>query len=417
MTKTKDLKIKDRLRIHKAIEKMTLKDQLKEITRGTVDTHTEEDLVRKLNEERPLNVKFGVDPTAPDIHLGHTVPLQKLKQFQDFGHNIQLIIGDYTAMIGDPSGRSETRPTLSNDEIRKNMETYQNQVFKILDSERTELLYNSEWLSQFSGEDIIRLGSKYTVQQLLQRRDFNERIKQNKPLSVTELLYPLLVGYDSVHLKSDIEIGGTDQLFNLIASREIQKAYGQEPEVVITLPMLEGLDGVKKMSKSLGNAIGVTEDPDSMYGKIMSLSDGVMWRYYELLSNKSLEEIEDMKSLRKNPMKYKMELALEIVSKYHGENAAISSERYFGQVHRMRGLPDTLEELLIDYKSGLGIVNLLRKTGRASTNSEARRLIQGGGVKIDGEKVSDPSSQIEPKDGQILQIGKNFYRKIRFSKD
>ena len=206
-------------------------------------------------------------------------------------------------------------------------------------------------------------------------------------------------------------------MFNLIASREIQKAYGQEPEVVITLPMLEGLDGVKKMSKSLGNAIGVTEDPDSMYGKIMSLSDGVMWRYYELLSNKSLEEIEDMKSLRKNPMKYKMELALEIVSKYHGENAAISSERYFGQVHRMRGLPDTLEELLIDYKSGLGIVNLLRKTGRASTNSEARRLIQGGGVKIDGEKVSDPSSQIEPKDGQILQIGKNFYRKIRFSKD
>ncbi len=244
---------------------MTLEDQLNEFRRGTVNILTEEELVRKLKQNRPLNVKFGVDPTAPDIHLGHTVPLQKLKQFQDLGHNIQLIIGNYTVMIGDPSGRSETRPPLTREEIENNMETYQKQVFKVLDPKKTPLVYNSLWLEKFSGTDIIKLGSKYTVQQLLQRRDFGERIKQNRPLSVTELLYPLLVGYDSVHLKSDVEIGGTDQLFNFMASREIQKAYEQEPEVIITLPLLEGVDGVKKMSKSFGNAIGVNDDPNDMY--------------------------------------------------------------------------------------------------------------------------------------------------------
>ncbi len=396
---------------------MTLENQLKEIRRGTVDILTEEDLVSKLNENRPLNVKFGVDPTAPDIHLGHTVPLQKLKQFQDFGHNIQLVIGDYTAMIGDPSGRSETRPTLTREKISENMKTYETQVFKILDPEKTELLYNSEWLSQFSGEDMIRLGSRYTVQQLLQRRDFNDRIQKNKPLSVTELLYPLLVGYDSAHLKSDIEIGGTDQLFNFMASREIQKAYGEEPEVVITLPMLEGLDGVRKMSKSLGNAVGVTEHPENMYGKIMSIPDDLMWRYYELLSNKSIEEIEEMKSSGKNPMQYKMTLASEIVSRYHGESAAVDSEKYFNQVHRRRNLPENLEQMSINYQSESGIIPLLRKSGKANTNGEARRLIHGGGVKIDGERIDDSYYQIEPKDGQVLQIGKNFYRELRFAKD
>lgn len=396
---------------------MILEDQLKEIRRGTVDILTEEDLVRKLKENRPLNIKFGVDPTAPDIHLGHTVPLQKLKQFQDMGHNIQLIIGDYTAMIGDPSGRSETRPTLNREKIEENMQTYQNQVFKVLDPNKTELLYNSDWLGKFSGEDLIRLGSKYTVQQLLQRRDFNERINQNKPLSVTELLYPLLVGYDSAHLRSDVEIGGTDQLFNFMASREIQKAHGQNPEVVITLPMLEGLDGVKKMSKSLGNAVGVTEDPNNMYGKIMSLSDDLMWRYYELLSDRALEEIEEMKSSGRNPMEYKQALASEIVSRYYGKDATGDAEEYFNQVHRRGNLPENLEQISIDYQPHFGIVALLRESGKAKTNGEARRLIRGGGVRINGEKIEDLYYQVEPKSGQVLQVGKNFYRELTFSKD
>ena len=401
---------------------MALEDQLKKIRRGTVDILTEEELVRRLEKNRPLNVKFGVDPTAPDIHLGHTVPLQKLKQFQDLGHNIQLIIGDYTAMIGDPSGRSETRPTLSREEIERNMKTYQVQVFKILDQNRTELLYNSTWLEQFSGTDMIKLGSKYTVQQLLQRRDFGERIKQNKPLSVTELLYPLLVGYDSVHLNSDIEIGGTDQLFNFMASREIQKAYGQEPEVVITLPLLEGVDGVKKMSKSLGNAIGVNDDPNDMYGKIMSISDDLMLKYYELLSETPLEEFQEIRNAiasgSLNPMEYKQRLAREIVSRYHGQNFALFAEERFTKIHRERGMPNQLEEEIIRYSAGQGlpIIDILRQTGRVKSNSEARRLIEQGGVRLDGKVVDDINYSIYPKDGQIVQVGKRYFRKLKYKK-
>jgi len=401
---------------------MALEDQLKKIRRGTVDILTEEELVRRLEKNRPLNVKFGVDPTAPDIHLGHTVPLQKLKQFQDLGHNIQLIIGDYTAMIGDPSGRSETRPTLSREEIERNMKTYQVQVFKILDQNRTELLYNSTWLEQFSGTDMIKLGSKYTVQQLLQRRDFGERIKQNKPLSVTELLYPLLVGYDSVHLNSDIEIGGTDQLFNFMASREIQKAYGQEPEVVITLPLLEGVDGVKKMSKSLGNAIGVNDNPNDMYGKIMSISDDLMLNYYELLSETPLEEFQEIRNAitsgSLNPMEYKQRLAREIVSRYHGQNFALFAEERFTKIHRERGMPNQLEEEIIRYSTGQGlpIIDILRQTGRVKSNSEARRLIEQGGVRLDGKVVDDINYSIYPKDGQIVQVGKRYFRKLKYKK-
>lgn len=400
---------------------MTIEDQLKEIRRGAINILTEEELVRKLKENRPLNIKFGVDPTSPDIHLGHTVPLQKLKQFQDSGHNIQLIIGDYTAMIGDPSGRSETRPILSREEIERNMETYQKQVFKILDRERTELLYNSEWLKKFSGTDIINLGSKYTVQQLLQRRDFNERIKQNKPLSVTELLYPLLVGYDSVHLNSDIEIGGTDQLFNFMASREIQKAYGQEPEVIITLPLLEGVDGVKKMSKSIGNAIGVNDDPNDMYGKIMSVSDDLMLKYYELLSETPVEEFQEIKSAivsgSVNPMAYKQRLAREIISRYHGQSFAASSEERFNRVHRKRDMPSKLEEEVIKYSADetmLPLVGILKQIGRAKSNSEARRLIGQGGVKLDGEVIRDVGYSIPPKNDRIIQVGKRYFRKLKY---
>jgi tyrosyl-tRNA synthetase len=402
------------------MKNLKLEDQLREIKRGTVGILTEEELVTKLGESRPLNVKFGVDPTAPDIHLGHTVPLQKLKQFQDLGHNIQLIIGDYTAMIGDPSGRSETRPMLTREAIEANLETYKDQVFKILDPSRTTLLFNSAWLNPFSGADMIRLGSKYTVQQLLQRRDFGERINQNKPLSVTELLYPLLVGYDSVHLKSDIEIGGTDQLFNFMASREIQKAYGQRPEVVITLPLLEGVDGVKKMSKSLGNAIGVSETPIDMYGKIMSISDDLMLRYYELISNVPVQEFEEMKeeikSGKSNPIDYKQRLAKEMVLRYHGESAASESQDYFNRVHRKRDLPSEVETSLVEYHPGssLSLVDAVKISGRANSNNAARRLIEQGGVKLDGKKVLDVSYTLEPRNGQVLQVGKNFYRKLEF---
>jgi tyrosyl-tRNA synthetase len=312
---------------------------------------------------------------------------------------------------------------LSREEIEKNMETYQKQVFKILDPDKTDLLYNSRWLESFSVTDILKLCSKYTVQQLLHRRDFGERIRQNRPLSVTELLYPLLVGYDSVHLRSDIEMGGTDQLFNFMASREIQRAYGQEPEVIITLPLLEGVDGVRKMSKSLGNAIGVNDGPNDMYGKIMSISDDLMLEYYELLSQTPLDELEKIKEYIKtgtvNPMEYKQRLAREIVSRYHGQEAAISAEEMFNRVHRMRKIPENLEEQIIKYsinEGGLSIITLLRQIGRARSNSESRRLIEQRGVKIDGEVIDDINYIVAPRDGQVIQVGKRYFRRLRYEK-
>ena len=401
---------------------MDLEHLLNEIKRGTVEIFMEEELIRKLKQNRPLNVKFGVDPTAPDIHLGHTVPLQKLKQFQDLGHNIQLVIGDYTAIIGDPSGRTETRPMLSRGEIERNMETYQKQVFKILDPSRTNLVYNSQWLGKFSGTDIIKLCSKYTVQQLLQRRDFKERIKRNKPLSIAELLYPLLVGYDSAHLRSDIEIGGTDQLFNFIVSREIQKAYGQEPEVIITLPLLEGVDGVRKMSKSFGNAIGIDDDPNDMYGKIMSISDDLMLKYYELLSQTPTDELqkirENIRNKTVNPMEYKQRLAREIVSRFHGEKAARSAEERFNEIHRKRNIPSDIKEQIIKYstKEELSIVYILRQIGRATSNSQAKRFVEQGGVKLNGKVIHDVYYLVFPEDGQIIQVGKKYFRKLKFEK-
>jgi tyrosyl-tRNA synthetase len=396
---------------------MEIKRQIEEFTRGAVNVLGSESLESKLNEGRPLNIKFGVDPTAPDIHLGHTVPLQRLKGFQNYGHNVQLIIGDYTAMIGDPSGKSETRPMLTPEEIQHNLATYTTQVFKLLNPEKTELLYNSHWLGKFSGADMLKIGTKHSVQQLLQRRDFKNRIDSGSPLSVTELFYPLLVGYDSVHLKTDVEIGGTDQLFNFLASREMQKAYGLLEEVVITLPILEGLDGVKKMSKSLGNAIGVTEKPNEMYGKIMSVSDDLMWKYFDLLSDRTIEEISEMKSSGRNPMEYKMALASEIVEKYHGRNLARGAATYFEDVHRRRNIPEKLEKINLDYRPNLTIVDILRYSGRTKTNGEARRLIEGGGVRINGEKISDSNYAIKSDRDQTLQVGKKFYRELRFSKD
>jgi len=399
---------------------MNLEKQIKEIERGTVDITSKEELIKRLEEKRPLNIKFGVDPTAPDIHLGHTVPLQKLKQFQELGHNIHLIIGDYTAMIGDPSGKSETRPTLTKEEINHNLKTYKTQVFKVIDPNKTNLLYNSSWLGKFSGEDIINLGTKYTVQQLLQRRDFSERIKKDKPLSVTELLYPLLVGYDSVHLKTDIELGGTDQLFNFKASRHMQRAYNQDPEVIITLPLLEGTDGIKKMSKSLGNSIGVKDNPDEMYGKIMSISDDLMIKYYELLSSIPMD---NFKKIRKdiyggniNPMEYKKDLAKEIVTRFHGEDYAIKAEENFRNIHRKKMMPDELEDMLIKYtcENDLSLVNILKSTEKANSNGEAKRLIEQGAVKIDGNKIQDIKYVVTSDYEKVLQVGKRYFKKLSF---
>lgn len=399
---------------------MGIEDQLRTIARGTEDILGRERLPGLLQEGRILNIKFGIDPTAPDIHLGHTVPLQKLRQFQLMGHNIHLIIGNYTAMIGDPSGRSETRPMLTAEEIAANVETYATQVFKLLDPERTELLYNADWLGKFSGEDMIQLASKHTVQQLLHRRDFANRIKEGRPLSVAELLYPLLVGYDSVHLKTDIELGGTDQLFNFQASRSLQKAYGQEPEVVLTLQLLEGLDGERKMSKSLGNAIGVTDEAFDMYGKVMSISDTLMLRYFELLSDVPVGELDNIKEVvevgSENPMTYKQQLARELVEKYHGSEAAMAAEKQFDAIHRGIGNPTDLESAIIPYssESDLGIIPVLRASGRVSSNGEARRLIKQGGVRIGGSVVTEFDYQIEPTDGLVLQVGKRYHRELKF---
>ncbi|MGV8169198.1 MAG: tyrosine--tRNA ligase [Candidatus Nanoarchaeia archaeon] len=399
---------------------MQLEETLAQIGRGTLDIISKEELVLKLNENRPLNVKFGIDPTAPDIHLGHTVPLQKLKQFQDAGHNIQLVIGDYTAMIGDPSGRSETRPMLTREQIEKNLQTYTTQVFKVLDESRTNIYFNSEWLGKFSGEDMIKLASKYTVQQLLQRRDFSNRIKEGRPISVSELMYPLLVGYDSVHLKSDIELGGTDQLFNFMASRSMQSAHNQTSEVVIILPLLEGIDGEKKMSKSYGNAIGVTDKPIDMYGKIMSITDSLMIKYYELISDVSLPEFKDIQNAvthgTENPMLYKKKLAKEIVTRYHGADLANYAEQEFAKIHQRKDIPENIEKLEINYESnkGLSLVDLIKLTGRANSGGEARRLVDGKGVKIDGEVIEDPYYKINPNDGQILQIGKRYFKELYF---
>jgi len=402
---------------------MNLENQLKIIERGSAEILTKEELIKKLQLGRPLNIKFGIDPTAPDIHLGHTVPLQKLKQFQDLGHNIQLIVGDYTAMIGDPSGRSETRPMLTTEQIQKNLQSYTTQVYKILSPEKINVLYNSNWLGKFSSTDFLKLASKYTVQQLLQRRDFNKRLNENKPLSVTELLYPLLVGYDSVHLESDIEIGGTDQLFNFMTSRAIQEAYGQAPEVIITLPLLEGIDGAKKMSKSLGNAIGINDEPFNTYGRLMSISDDLMVKYFELISDISIDKLENIKKAiekgTENPMEYKQQLAREIVQKYHGLEAALGAEEKFNSIHRQRNLPTEIESVIITYSQfkDLEIIPLIKQSGRVKSNSEARRLIQQGGVKLNGEKINDLNYQVFPQEGAILQIGKNYFRQLYFKKE
>lgn len=401
------------------------KQQLEILKKGTAEIISEEELLSKLEKSYktgiPLNIKLGLDPTAPDIHLGHMVVIRKLKQFQDFGHQVILLIGDYTGMIGDPSGRSETRKQLSREEILKNARTYEDQVFKILDPNKTKIVFNSQWLKELTFEDILKLSSKYTVARMLEREDFSKRYHEGKPICIHEFFYPLMQGYDSIALKADVELGGTDQTFNLLLGRTLQKEYGQEPQIAITMPILVGLDGGKKMSKSLGNYIGIDEHPNEIYGKIMSISDDVMVIYYELLTDitkPDLEKLkEDLNEGRVNPRDIKMELAKKIVSQFYGLENAEKAEEAFKNVFQNGNLPEDIQEFRIS-KSELTdgkmwIVKLLTSLNLSSSNSEARRLINQNAVKINEEKITDPDADIDIKDGMIIQVGKRRFAKIK----
>ena len=401
---------------------MTIEEQLRLIERGAVDLVSREELASKLERSaasgRPLRVKAGFDPTAPDLHLGHTVLLQKLKHFQELGHEVCFLIGDFTGMIGDPTGKSETRKPLTREDVARNAETYKEQVFKILDPAKTRIMFNSAWLDKLSSQDFIRLASQLTVARMLEREDFSSRFKSGRPISIHEFLYPLIQGYDSVAMQADVEIGGTDQLFNLLMGRDLQRAWGQEPQVVLTLPLLEGLDGVNKMSKSLGNYIGITEPPDEIYGKTLSISDELMFRYYELLSDLSSEEIarlrEDMAAGRLHPKKIKQRLARELVARFHGEEAAVQAEANFERVFRDHQLPDDIPEKRISVEGqAIWLPKLLAAAGLVKGTGEGRRMIQQGAVSIDGERITDVEHEVPASRGELLlKVGKRRFCKV-----
>ena len=395
---------------------MNAKEQFDLIKRGTVEIIEEQQLKEKLansaKNKKPLIVKAGFDPSAPDIHLGHTVLLRKLYHFQKLGHKVIFLIGDYTAMIGDPSGASKTRPRLSKDEVLENAATYKKQVSKVLDIKKLDVRFNSEWLEKLNASEIAELMSKYSVIRMLERDDFSKRYKQHKPINMLEFLYPLLQGYDSVALKADIELGGNDQKFNLLVGRDIQGSYGQSPQVIITTPLLEGTDGVQKMSKSYGNYIGINEPAKEMFGKIMSISDEMMWKYYELLTDVSLKEISEMKD-NMHPMDAKAKLAKEIVAAYHSKKEAERAEKEFEKVFKEKGIPEDIKIYTVEKKTKARIVELLEKQHLASSRSEARRLIKQGAVKIDGKKVSNEDLKFTPTNGSIIQVGKRRFLKIK----
>jgi tyrosyl-tRNA synthetase len=384
-------------------------DFLEVVKRGTTEIISIEELAKKLQKKEKLTVKFGADPTAADIHLGHTVPLEKLKQFQDFGHEIVFIIGDFTAMIGDPTGRSVLRKPLSRDEIMKNAETYTNQVFKILDKNKTKVVYNSEWLEKLGVKGLLELASKYTVARMLERDDFSKRYKSNLPISIIEFLYPLIQGYDSVHLKADVEIGGNDQKFNLLVGRELQRDYGFEPQVVLTVPLLEGLDGEKKMSKSYGNYVGINENPNDIFGKIMSVSDELMMKYYELLTIENLEEIKNI-----HPKTAKENLAQILIEKFWTKDLAVSAKEEFNKVFKLKEIPDDILEIEIESeKSTLAIQDLLIELKLVDSKNEARRMLEQGAVKINQEKISDLKAIINSKNDDVIQVGKRKFAKVK----
>jgi tyrosyl-tRNA synthetase len=387
-------------------------EQLGIIKRGVVEIIEEEELLKKLKEGRPLKVKAGFDPTAPDLHLGHTVLLQKLRQFQQLGHEVYFVIGDFTAMIGDPTGRSETRPPLLREEVLENAKTYEHQVFKILDPEKTNIVFNSTWLSELGTDGIIKLAGKYTVARMLERDDFSKRFREGVPIYIHEFIYPLLQGYDSVFLKADVELGGTDQKFNLLVGRDLQRAFGQEPQVCITLPLLVGLDGVRKMSKSYQNYVAIQEEPESMFGKIMSISDDLMWDYYTLLTDYTEEEIEDFKK-NLHPMEAKKKLAHFIVERFHGKEQADKALEFFVKTFSEREFPEDATIIEVPYGLKRRAYELLFELGIESSKNSARRVVEGGGLRINGAKVEDPNQEIEIKEELRLQVGKKrFYRVV-----
>lgn len=388
---------------------MDLNDQLNKIKRGSVEIISEEELTAKLKLNRPLRVKLGVDPTSPDIHLGHTVVIEKLKTFQDLGHKVVFIIGDFTARIGDPSGRSEARPVLDENEILENAKTYQEQVFKILDKEKTEVMFNSHWLYSLGLNGLMDLAKHSTVAQMLARADFNQRYKSGNDITILEFLYPLLTGYDSVSVNSDIELGGTDQKFNLLMARQIQKDYGQPPQVVMTMPLLEGTDGVQKMSKSYGNYIGISEIPSEIFGKIMSISDELMQKYYELLTQENLSDVK-----KGHPKQMKQNLAKIIVSKFYSSEIAKSCEEEFNKVFASKELPSEIEEFITSKKE-IKISELLVDAGLSASKKESERLLKQGGVKINEEKIQ--ADKIIKIDGELLiQVGKRKFKKIKIER-
>jgi tyrosyl-tRNA synthetase len=395
---------------------MSQVDGLQQIRRGAEEILIESELVKRLEEGRPLRVKAGFDPTAPDLHLGHTVLLNKLHQFQELGHEAIFLIGDFTGMIGDPTGKNVTRKPLSRDEVLENARTYEKQIFKILDPEKTQVVFNSSWMGEMNAADLIQLAARHTVARMLERDDFSKRYASGQPIAVHEFLYPLVQGYDSVALRADVELGGTDQKFNLLVGRQLQEGYGQPPQIVLTMPILEGLDGVQKMSKSLGNYIGIAEAPDEMFGKLMSISDALMWRYFELLSFRPLAEIEALKAgmhAGRNPRDIKFELGRELVARFHSAGEADAAQRNFIARFQKGALPDNIPEVQLSAEGeGMALANVLKQAGLTSSTSEALRMIRQGAVRIDGERVEDTGLVLTAGTCGVFQVGKRRFARV-----
>jgi tyrosyl-tRNA synthetase len=401
-------------------------EQMALIQKGCQEIIREEELKERLEKSlttgKPLRVKAGFDPTAPDLHLGHTVLIQKLKHFQDLGHQVIFLIGDFTGLIGDPSGKSETRPPLTEEEVKANAATYERQIFKVLDQEKTVIDFNSRWMKPMLAQDLIRLAARHTVARMLERDDFHKRQAAQTPIAIHEFLYPLIQAYDSVALEADVELGGTDQKFNLLVGRDIQREYGQEPQIVITLPLLEGLDGVQKMSKSLGNYVGIDEPPGEMFGKMMSVPDSLMLRYYELLSDISPTDLDklarNLKSNAKHPRDAKEELAREITARYHGAAAAEAAAREFAHIFREGGLPEEIEEVVLTVATDrVWLPKVLVEAGLAASTSEGKRLISQGGVQVDGEKLTEVNAEIQAGQSFLLQVGKRRFKRVTLTTD
>ncbi len=391
-------------------------EAIEQISRGAEEILLEDGLIKKLEQGRPLRIKAGFDPTAPDLHLGHTVLINKLRLFQQLGHEVIFLIGDFTGMIGDPTGKSVTRQPLTREQVVENATSYKEQIFKILDEEKTRVVFNSEWMGEMGAAELVQLAASHTVARMLERDDFHKRYKNGQPIAVHEFLYPLIQGYDSVVLEADVELGGTDQKFNLLVGRQLQEQRGQEPQVVITMPILEGLDGVQKMSKSLGNYIGITDAPDDMFGKIMSISDTLMWRYFELLSFRPMDEIQSFQKQvdeGANPRDIKFLLAQEIIARFHDEAAAVQAQENFIARFQKGAMPDEMPEKTLTLSDeSLGIANLLRDAGLVQSTSEAMRMIKQNAVKIDGERISDRSLQCMAGETRIYQVGKRRFARV-----